>query len=255
MQKSAAILALSLVVIVVAGDTSASADETTTCAAVGQSMLALQTGVNDAVIAASKSTLAASTLPGSKRAHNPAATIVEEQSAKVEVAVGSVLSGLGPLVGANFGDPSVQNATEAVTSEAQAESQEAMSFGRLSRRFLQVLLDRNAAARRAALANALRAFGAALQSSSTVSHTQGMVNGQAYSATTVTRTPNNSLPAPIQILPDATEEQTAAALEQEQARLLFLPYTFNPLIARWITACRAANQLPPSASTVPETHQ
>jgi hypothetical protein len=83
-QKNAAILALSLVAIIAAGDTSASAAETTTCAAVGQSMLGLQTGVNDAVVAASKSTLAASTLPGSKRAHNPAVTIVEEQSAKVE---------------------------------------------------------------------------------------------------------------------------------------------------------------------------
>jgi hypothetical protein len=211
-------------------------------------MIVLQTGVNDAVVAAAKSTLAASTLPGSNRSHNPNITIIEEQSAKVEVAVSSVLSGLGPLVGADFGDPSVQSTTEAVTLEAQTESQEALSFGRLSRRFLQVLLDRNAAARRAALANALRAFGAALQSTSTVSQTQGMVNGQAYSATTVTRTPNTSLPAPIQIMPDATEEQTAAALEQEQARLLFLPYTFNPLINKWVAACRAAHQLPPAAT-------
>jgi hypothetical protein len=214
-------------------------------------MIALQAGVNDAVLAAAKATLAASTLHGTKWANNPRPQIIEEQSAKVEVAIGSVLSSLGPLAGAEFSDPAVQQATAAVTQEAQAESQEALSFARLSHRFLQVLVDRSAAARRAALANALRAFGAALQSSSTVSSTQGTINGQGFSATTVTRTPNTTQPTPIQIPPDATIEQTAEALEQEQARLLFLPYTFNPLISRWVSACRAANQLPPAPAATP----
>lgn len=223
--------------------------ETATCASVGPSIIALQKGVNGAVLAAGNATIAASRLPGTKRTHNPDITIVEEQSAKVESDVGSVLSALGPLVSGEFGDPTLQNSTESVTLEARAESQEALSFGRLSRRFLQILETRAAAKQRVALANALRAFGAAF-GASTVSNTQGSINGQSFSATTVTRTPN-APPPPITIPPDANIDQTAEALEQEQARLLFLPYTFNPLVEHWIAACRAAHQLPPAPTPTP----
>jgi hypothetical protein len=82
--------------------------------------------------------------------------------------------------------------------------------------------------------------------SGSVSNAYGTVNGQPFSATVVTRTPNNY--QPIRISPDASIGQTAEALDQEEARLLFLPYTFVPLTTRWIAACRAAHQLPPAPS-------
>jgi len=221
------------------------ADGTTTCSAVGQSMLSFSSGVNAAVIAAAKATLAASSLPGTTSKRNPAFKVVEDESAKVEASVGPTLSGLGPLVGADFGDPTLQNATDAVTLEGRAELQEALSFGRLSLHLEQAVSTRSATARRLAIANALRAFG----SSFATSNTYGTVNGQSFSATTVTRSANSS--QPIRIPPDATIGETAEALSQEQARLLLLPYTFNPLVNRWIAACRTAHQLPPAASATP----
>jgi hypothetical protein len=237
----AATLALAAVAVVVC-NAPIFADDTTTCSAVGQSMLTFSEGVNGAVIAAAKATLAASSLPGTTPKRNPAFKVVEEQSVKAASDVSTALSALGPLVDANFGDPAVQKATDAVTLEGRAELQEALSFSRLSLRFEQVLNERRNAERRLALANALRAFGSAMSGS--VSNAYGTVNGQPFSATVVTRTPNNY--QPIRIPPDATIGQTAEALNQEEARLLFLPYTFNPLVAHWTAACKAAHQLPAS---------
>jgi hypothetical protein len=208
-------------------------------------MLSFSTGVNAAVIAASKATLAASSLPDTTAKRNPNFKVVEDESTKVETSVEPTLSGLGPLVGADFDDPTLQKATEAVTLEGRAELQEALSFGRLSLHLERAVNTHGIAARRMAIANALRAFG----SSYTTSNTTGSINGQSFSATTVTRSPNNS--QPIRIPPDASIEQTAEALAQEQARLLLLPYTFNPLVNRWVAACRAAHQLPPAASATP----
>jgi hypothetical protein len=221
------------------------ADGTTTCSVVGQSMLSFSSGVNAAVVAATKATLAASSLPGTTAKRNPGFKVVEDESAKVEASVAPTLSGLGPLVDADFGDPTLQNATDAVTVEGRAELQEALSFGRLSLHLEQAVDTRSAAARRLAIANALRAFG----SSFATSNTYGTVNGQPFSATTVTRAPNGS--QPIRIPPDATLGETADALAQEQARLLLLPYTFNPLVNRWIAACRTAHQLPPAPTATP----
>ena len=86
------------------------------------------TGVNGAVLAAAKATLAASNLPGTTPKRNPAFRAVEDESAKVEANAATVLSGLGPLVSADFGDPAVQKATDAVTLEGRAEFQEALSL-------------------------------------------------------------------------------------------------------------------------------
>lgn len=191
---------------------SAIADEAITCSAVGQSMLTFSAGVNGAVLAAAKATLAASSLPGTTPKRNPSFRVVEDESAKVEANAGTVLSGLGPLVGADFGDPSVQKATDAVTIEGRAELQEALSFSRLSFRLEQAVAARNATAARLALANALRTLG----SSSSVSSTYGTAGGQPFSATTVTRTPNSS--QPIRLAPDASIGQTADALAEECAR-------------------------------------
>ena len=220
------------------------ADETTTCAAVGQAMYSFTVAVNGAVLATAKATLAASSLPGTTPKRNPAFKVVEEQSLKAETDVSAALSVLGTLVGADFGNPTVQQATDAVTLEGRAELQEALSFSRLSIRFEHLLNERRSTERRLALANALRAFGSAMSGS--VSSAYGTVNGQPFSATVVTRTPNNY--QPIRISPDASIGQTAEALDQEEARLLFVSYTFVPLTTRWIAACRAAHQLPPAPS-------
>lgn len=242
-------LALSTIAVFVCC-ASAFADEPTTCAAVGRSMLTFSTGVNGAVLAAAKATLAASNLPGTTPKRNPAFRVVEDESAKVEANAATVLSGLGPLVSADFGDPAVQKAADAVTLEGRTELQEALYSSRLSFRLEQTIATRNASAARLALANALRAFG----SSSSVSSTYGAVGGQPFSATTVTRTlPNSS--QPIRLPPDASIGQTADALAGEQTRLLLMPYTFNPLVQRWIAACRAAKQLPPSDDATPATKQ
>lgn len=213
------------------------ADETTTCSAVGQPMLTLSQGVDDAVIAAVKATLAASTLPGTSPKRNPGYKAVEDDAPQVQAGVSEALSGLGPLVDADFRNGSLQKATDAVTLEARAELQEALSYGQLSLRFEQILKARRAAATRAALGDALRAFGSSFATSSVY----GTVNGQPFTAT-MTRPPE--MAPPTRVAPDATVEQTAEALGQEEARLVFFPYTFHPLVNRWMRACRAAHQLP-----------
>ena len=238
------VLAVSLVSL--CGLTPALGD-TATCESIGQDMINLQTGVNGAVLAATKATLAASTLPGTVPRRNPNYQVVEDEAPKVEANVGTALSGLGPLVDADFDNNAIQNATEAVTLEARAELQEALAFGRLSLRFEQIIEARRRLAARLALADALRAFGSSM--TSTVSNTYGDVNGQYFSSTTITRSP--SIPQPIQIAPDATVEETAEALSQEEARLLFLGYTFNPLVQHWIATCRGAHQLPPAPVATP----
>jgi hypothetical protein len=236
MSNFIASLALGTAAVAACGAT-AFAAESTTCSGVGQPMLTLSQGVDAAVIAAVKATLAASTLPGTSPKHNPGYKTVEDEAPQVEAGVSEALTGLGPLVDADFRNGSIQKATDAVTLEARGELQEALSYGQLSLRFEQILKARRAAAARVALGDALRAFGSSFATSSVY----GSVNSQPFTAT-ITR-PAEMAP-PVRVAPDATIEQTAEALGQEEARLVFFPYTFHPLVNRWVRACRAAHQLP-----------
>jgi hypothetical protein len=223
------------------------ADGTTTCAAVGQSVDALSTGVDGTVLAAVKAGRAAEDLPGTRARSNPLFHVVEGESANAETSAGTALSGLGPLVGADFGDASVQKATDAVTTEAKAEIAEALAFSRFALHFERAVNTKNVASARIAFAVAMSAFAR----SSTYSVTNGSVGGQNFSATTTTTTSNANPPVVRAPQSDPTLDQMATALTQEGPQLEMLPYTFHPLINHWIAACRAAGQLPPPASATP----
>jgi hypothetical protein len=207
-------------------------------------MLAFSEGVNAAVISSAKATSAASNLPGTTPRQNAAGyKTVEEQSALVEAAGAKALAALEPLVDVQFSDPTVQAATEAVTIEGRSQLQEAEQFSRLALRFERGLNSQIIAERKRRIGSALRSLG----SSSITSTTTGSVNGVPFQATTTTTTPK--IPPPVVIKPDATVDETAVSLSDEETRLVLLPYTFNPLVRRWTTACKNANLMLDAAPT------
>jgi hypothetical protein len=248
-----ALCALALLVSIVP----ALADDTTTCATIGPSMVDLQQNVNDAVLAATEANRAATHLPGTTPSPtNPFVKTIEEKAALAQTKADAALRNLGPLLGTDIADPAVQQATDAVTAEARTELQTALGISELSQVYAETGIANNNAAKAVSAANARARRAAFFQALSqsfarNYSTTQGTINGQPFTATTVTTPGVRSIRASqIQMPPpDATMAQMRIALAADIAEMELLPYTFNPLVQHWIVACRAAHQLPPAAQT------
>ncbi len=211
-------------------------------------MIQFQQGVNDSAVASAKAGRAAEDLPGTRPARNPLYKVVEDQSAKAEDAAAKAFAGLGPLAGANMANPDLQRATDAVSAEGKRELLDSLSFSRFALAFERSINTRNILVSRLIIAHALT--NSSSQTSST-SQTYGSVYGQPFNATTTT-TATTTGPKPPLVLPppDATLDERQEALTEHGPEIEMLPYTFNPLITRWISACRDAHELPP-APTAP----
>jgi len=234
-------------------------DQAATCASVGQAMIALQDGVNAASIAAIKAGSLAQGLANTNPSKNHAYRLIEEDALAVDAGRAKAYAGLGQLLGARFADPGVTNATQAVTDEAKAElqlvggySSVTLAYERMENRGnkrMSPLLLAGAAVVSLPLAAGMAA-GASGQhaQTSTSSTTSTTVGNQTYSNTTTTTMAPSTTSIAQALAQAQANAQTKASLSliviTYRPQIETAIYTFNPLIQKWVDACREAKQLP-----------
>ncbi len=220
------------------------------CAALGSSMLALETHTNAATRDAAEAGISADGLP-----KNNAFRAVEGDSVKVNNEVIQGYMALGPILAADDANQGIMNATAAVAAEAHSELQLAQIFTDVALTF-----ERNVNAGRDRLRRTLvgLAIGVVapvaglaylgargIHQSASSSTTSGTVNGQPFSATTTatTTTVNYAEIDALRSVEAAALDKQKMALELYGPQVTILPYALDPLIDRWVAACKSAHEL------------
>lgn len=252
-----ALLALALTVAALSPSLNCSAEPATTtlapyvqsatsCRALGPAMVDLVAHTGNALVDATKAGFAADSLKNGADFKT-----IETSAADVHREVLMAYMALGPVMGSDIGNGRVRVATAAVAREAQGELQVAQLLTQLSVTYERVI---NAQRKRDRLLLMAAPFllvapiaaagfmEGAMGAQRTTSTTTGTINGQQFSATTSTE--DYSRVNAIQAAVAANQAGRKEALELYTPQVGTLVYVINPLAWKWITACRAAKQLP-----------
>jgi hypothetical protein len=176
---------------------------------------------------------------------------VETSAADVHREVLMAYMALGPVMGSEIRNARVMSATAAVARAAQGELQVAQLLAQLALTYERVVNAQKKRNRMLLIAApfllvAPIAAGAFMEgvmgAQRTTTTTTGTVNGQPFTATTTTvdYTRMEALQAAVA----ANQAGRKEALELYTPQVGTLVYVINPLAWKWITACRAAKELP-----------
>lgn len=242
----------SLVFFVFAPEASAAA----TCHEMSQPLLDLSQSINDFAISALDAGIAAMSLAGTRARYGPTFKRVEHDATKGEEQFLAALRAFGELQSMKADNPNVERATNDLIAQAQEALEATAAYKGFALAYERAINHHNRSMARAAFAAAM---GSMPMYATSWSVTQGYAyGGGAFSATTMTQgtisDPGASWrSASRRYELDAQSDvvslgEMQAYLIEYKATIEMLPYKWYPITQTWVTACRAAHQLPPTTT-------